>query len=234
MNIYIDNAAVKVGDGQDMKSVLSGMGYAFPCGGKGICGRCRGTAAKLPPTALDRKFLSAEEIESGIRLLCDKKVVDGAEIVPLFGKKSADVKISECDAYVLIGAGSIEVGIVSGNIRLFKVYDRPKNGDKKILRSICAHGILDYLEEFSVAKAATIAVFGERDAVETLVSGACDVEEGDTFPAALVDLPGEDCFVVGCGDGSSIDKLARVKRENETDGEAVARVLGDVRLRNRL
>lgn len=234
MNIYIDNVAVKVGDGADMKSVLSGMGYAFPCGGKGICGRCRGMAAMLEPTALDRKFLSAEEISAGVRLLCDKKPADGIEILPLFGKKSADVRISECDAYVLIGAESIEVGIVSGNIRLFKVSDRPKNADKKILRSICANGLLDYLEEFSLAKAATVAVFGERDAVETLVSGACDVEYGDTIPAAYVGLPGEDCFVVGCGDGSSVEKLARLKRGNETDGEAIARVLGDVRLRNRL
>lgn len=234
MNIYIDNVAVKVGDGADMKSVLTGMGYAFPCGGKGICGRCRGMAAKLEPTALDRKFLSVEEIASGVRLLCDKKAVEGIEIVPLFGKRSADVKISECDAYVLIGAENIEVGIVSGALRLFKVFDRPANADKKILRSICAHGILDYLEEFSLAKATTIAVFGERNAVDMLVSGACDLEYGDTFPAALVDLPGEDCFVAPCGDGSSVERLARVKRENETDGEAVARVLVDVRLRNRL
>lgn len=234
MKMYVDGVAAEATDGKGIKEVLTGMGYAFPCGGRGICGRCRGIAAGIAPTALDEKFLSSAEIAAGIRLLCDKEGFDGAEIVPLFGKSSADLKISECDAYVLLGKESIEIGIVAGETRLFKVFAKPEKADKKILRSICANGLLEYLEEFSIAKATTVAVFGERKAVETLVSGACDVGEGDTFPAAEVDLPAEDCFVAPCGDGSSTEKLVPLKREGETDGETIARVLGDVRLRNRL
>lgn len=234
MEIFVDGKAVQIGNTDGLKTVLSNEGYAFPCGGKGICGRCRGIAPSVSPTALDEKFLSRDEIASGIRLLCDKKAVEGAEISPLFGRKTADVRLSECDGYVIFGAKNVEIGIVSGDIRLFKVVGYPEIRDRKNLRSLAANALLDFLEEFSVAKATTLAVFGERTEVETLVSGACDVSDGDTFPASNVDLPAEDCFVAPSGDGSSLDRLAAIKKDGETDGEAVARVLCDVRLRLRL
>lgn len=234
MEIFVDGKAVQTENADSLKTVLSNEGYAFPCGGKGICGRCRGIAPALSPTPLDEKFLSRDEIAAGIRLLCDKKAADGAEIRPLFGRKTADVKLSECDAYVIFGAENVEIGIVSGEIRLFKVVDYPVIRDRKSLRSLAANALLDFLEEFSIAKASTVAVFGERREVETMVFGACDVSDGDTFPAANVDLPAEDCFVAPSGDGSSIERLAAIKKDGETDGEAVARVLGDVRLRIRL
>lgn len=234
MRIFVDGKAVQTENTESLKTVLSNEGYAFPCGGKGICGRCRGIAPVLSPTELDVKFLSREEIAAGIRLLCDKKLIEGAEVSPLFGRKSADVKLTECDAYVVFGAKNVEIGIVSGDIRLFKVVDYPEIRDRKNLRSVTANGLLDFLEEFSVAKASTLAVFGERKEVETMISDACDVSEGDTVSAANVDLPAEDCFVAPSGDGSSIDRLAAIKKDGETDGEAVARVLGDVRLRARL
>ncbi len=52
----------------------NGFLLSAPCGGKGVCGKCRITACSFLPTALDFKYLTPEELEQGIRLACDKFV----------------------------------------------------------------------------------------------------------------------------------------------------------------
>lgn len=52
-----------------------------PCGGMGKCGKCkvRITKGTLPVTPQDQKFLSPQEIRSGIRLACQAQYRDGIE-----------------------------------------------------------------------------------------------------------------------------------------------------------
>lgn len=50
----------------------NGFLLSAPCGGKGVCGKCRITARSFLPTALDFKYLTPEELKQGIRLACDK------------------------------------------------------------------------------------------------------------------------------------------------------------------
>lgn len=59
---------------------LGAGGLTAPCGGHGLCGRCRvrvaaGAAGEL--TQAERRFLSAEELQQGYRLAC-QAVVQGA------------------------------------------------------------------------------------------------------------------------------------------------------------
>lgn len=70
-----EGKVVKIKKGQNLLEALSkgGIWIDAPCGGKGICGKCkvRVTADQhLPPTGTELKFLTPKEIEEGIRLAC--------------------------------------------------------------------------------------------------------------------------------------------------------------------
>ncbi len=71
--------------GRLVKELLQseGIRLSFPCGGNGRCGRCKGKFFNGAPKAseLDRRFLSDEEIESGVRLLCRCVLTENCEIV---------------------------------------------------------------------------------------------------------------------------------------------------------
>ena len=70
--------------GRLVKELLQseGIRLSFPCGGNGRCGKCRGKFVCGAPKAseLDRRFLSDEEIESGVRLLCMCVLTENCEI----------------------------------------------------------------------------------------------------------------------------------------------------------
>jgi len=59
-----------------------GIVLDFPCGGEGICGKCRVIVAQNAgePTAAERDWLSAEELQVGWRLACQTKVCGPTEV----------------------------------------------------------------------------------------------------------------------------------------------------------
>jgi len=56
----------------------AGIVLDTPCGGRGTCGRCRVQISLNPPdpSETDRKHLSEDEIERGVRLACQARVVE--------------------------------------------------------------------------------------------------------------------------------------------------------------
>ena len=78
-----------------LRTLLESEGFIFPCGGKGLCGRCKIVAPTLPITEKDKAFISEADLERGIRLACDK-VIDGEiEIDCLLEKRATEkLKIS--------------------------------------------------------------------------------------------------------------------------------------------
>lgn len=70
----------------------AGISTEAPCGGKGICGKCRVKFLKNPPLPqpAERKNLTPEELRQGIRLLCVTKPSEDCEVL-LFGEKKPDV-----------------------------------------------------------------------------------------------------------------------------------------------
>lgn len=63
---------------------MAGIGFDFPCGGRGKCGKCR---VKIldgagRPTTADKEHLEAGEIEQGIRLAC-LTIIDSDLVVEL-------------------------------------------------------------------------------------------------------------------------------------------------------
>lgn len=66
--------------GTTLRFLLLKEGYEqpFPCGGEGICGKCRVLFSQNPPSPslYDKRMLSEEEISRGVRLAC-KSVIEG-------------------------------------------------------------------------------------------------------------------------------------------------------------
>lgn len=68
----------------------AGIEIAVPCGGKGICGKCRVQFLKGAPlpTLTERQVLSPGELRKGIRLACISKLTDNCEILLPEAKKA--------------------------------------------------------------------------------------------------------------------------------------------------
>src|SRR3990172_2302452 len=54
----------------------AGIVLDTPCGGRGVCGKCRVeiTRKPPPPSEADQRHLSADEISRGLRLACQTRI----------------------------------------------------------------------------------------------------------------------------------------------------------------
>lgn len=72
------HAAVEAQEGQTLLQAIqaAGVSTSFPCGGHGRCGKCKVHAqgSLSPADAQERGRLSAEELESGVRLACYARI----------------------------------------------------------------------------------------------------------------------------------------------------------------
>ncbi len=84
INEYGKSQTVKAQKGERLKAVLdrAGVKYALPCGGRAGCGRCRIKFLKGAPIpgSYEEMFLTDEETEEGIRILCRTVVYEDCEI----------------------------------------------------------------------------------------------------------------------------------------------------------
>ncbi len=69
------SAEVEKGTPIFIAAFKAGIGVSVPCGGRGVCGKCRSIVTpSLPITSQERKYFSPEELEKGWRLICQHKV----------------------------------------------------------------------------------------------------------------------------------------------------------------
>ncbi len=214
--------------GDSLKTFLMEKGFNFPCAARGICGKCIIKAKDLDITDRDRRFLSDTQLLDGFRLACDKMVFEGlcvdADIVKV-------PHLTECDAYAIIYKDKVEVGIVSEDFcekRVKAVMDV----SCKTLRSTIAHELLEMLEKYSVAKATTIFIAGEKEQVG-LVAGSLDINDGGSYTAADLMMPAEEVFIVPFRDNSSSVDYLIYKNSSDID-TAIKRVVKDFRFRLKL
>jgi len=73
-----DKKNIKADKGTTILEAMERAGISIdtPCGGKGICGKCKILVTKgiNPITSIEEKFLSEEEIRKGFRLACQAKL----------------------------------------------------------------------------------------------------------------------------------------------------------------
>ncbi len=222
------NGKIEYTETDSLKTFLQVQGFNFPCAARGICGKCIVKAPTLSITERDKRMLSVDQLEQGLRLACDKKMVDGLEVnadivtIPHFG---------ECDAYAIIYKDIVEVAIVADDFvdtRLTTIEDNSLIA----IRSLIAHELLEMLEKYSVAKATTLYIVGDKKLV-SLMSKTQDLDEGESFVGADLMLPTEDVFVVPFrGYDDSIDYL--VSKSGTDLKTAIKRVVTDFRFRLKL
>jgi uncharacterized 2Fe-2S/4Fe-4S cluster protein (DUF4445 family) len=94
---------LEAAEGLSLSEALRAMGplgLESPCGGKGLCGKCRiglvGGALSAPDET-ESRLLSAAEIASGIRLACRARILGDAE-VELFERGEASIVAAGPDA----------------------------------------------------------------------------------------------------------------------------------------
>ena len=78
----------------------AGISVEIPCGGKGICGKCRVRFLKNPPlpSPAERGSLTPEELRQGIRLACVTRPTGDCEVL-LFDGKKPDAVLGKYDIY---------------------------------------------------------------------------------------------------------------------------------------
>ncbi|MDD4315974.1 MAG: 2Fe-2S iron-sulfur cluster-binding protein [Clostridia bacterium] len=178
-----------------LKDLLTEYGMPFPCGGKGICGRCKITCHDLSPSALDKRFLSEVQLADGARLACDKSVVEGISIVfePKTMLKEA-IKLDYCNIAIIIGYQNIEIGILNEGIVESVILQNTAAGAIN-LRSLVGKQCIELFEKYGVAKADTIAVATNAHFAEMLLNSPSD-GRGELLDAPDYSLPAETLYVL--------------------------------------
>lgn len=95
ITFYPGKQQILIPEGNTVRDAIraAGMDFEFPCGGEGLCGKCRVKILNysLPPTASEMACLSPCEIETGIRLACFTVIGGDLEIeLPGKGKASCN------------------------------------------------------------------------------------------------------------------------------------------------
>lgn len=176
--IIVDNKKYFLENDTPLKSVLSDIGYIFPCNGQGKCGKCRVICNDLSPTALDERFLTSAQIADGMRLSCDKFVTKDLTIqslMQLSQSKEPQKKLDSCRIAVSIGSHYIDIGILDaelvetitvpnplkeiGNITaIAQSYKEDKMPLTNALRAAIGKNSVEFFEKYSVAKSETLAI----------------------------------------------------------------------------
>jgi len=67
--------------------IKEGIDFPLPCGGEGVCGRCRVRFLENPPvpSEAEKRLLSPEDIQEGVRLACCAVVTQDTRVELLYG-----------------------------------------------------------------------------------------------------------------------------------------------------
>jgi len=122
-----------------------GIFYDFPCGGKGLCGKCRIKAVPAQsPSPGTEKVLSPEEIKSGICLACTFQVEDDVTITLL----STEKRISTADKSI----GNQDEKFYKEPILVFEKYARADDVFDLFSGEYSDIRVLNVLEQLSLER----------------------------------------------------------------------------------
>ena len=92
VTVLLNDAPVRVEKGAYLSVVATGE---MPCGGHGKCGKCkvRATGALSPVTEEERRLLSREELEGGVRLACVTRAIGDCTVESVTVKDTTEVLV---------------------------------------------------------------------------------------------------------------------------------------------
>ncbi len=180
-----------------LRNYLESEGFSFPCGGKGLCGRCKIIAPTITETAKDSTFLTLEERKQGYRLACDKFIIGEHEIDCLLEKQEVKkIKISDADAYVIFEDGRTLIGLCDGGDVLDEVVLPPTKTSFRELRSTAQHETVELYEAHSLAKATTILIGGTPQKTTEMTGIIEEYPNCNVLEARLFDMTSEDVLLL--------------------------------------
>lgn len=196
----------------NLKEHLESLGYLFPCGGKGLCGRCKVIAPKIPPTSLDYRFLTDSQIESGVRLACDKYVKSPMDIVCELSQKPKDIRPIHPGVYAIFEDDFTEIGLTDDGIIIERVSLQATKPSKSEIKAQFNFHAIELFEKYGVAKATTILIMGTSERIKALTEIDLPILYGDMYYAIDYQLPGEDLYitpipVIGVGSSDIVELL---------------------------
>ena len=184
------------GDNVNLREYLEREGFRFPCGGKGSCGRCRIVAPALPVTDRDRKFLTPDEIERGVRIACDKVVNGVAEIEAdiASGEVKAE-RYERADAYAVFCDNATYIGLQDGGEVRDGLELPPVEAKYAYLRGAAQKETIELFEKHSLAKADVFLLAASPARFTELTGIAERFAAGQTLGAELMSMPAEDVYL---------------------------------------
>ena len=208
-----------------LRSLLEGEGYSFPCGGKGLCGKCRIVAPALPITDLDRRFLSETELSMGERLACNKVISEPLDVseckLPKFTPK---VAVKEGGITALLYPNRTEVTLTDmENETHVETLILPTADSRAELRSIVGKNSVELFEKYNLATAPTIILTGVKAKIATLLEKA-NLSDG-SLNAVEYALPGDELYLAGISE--KVTGTAVMEALDEPDGTLLIELSGE-------
>lgn len=184
------------GNNQSLRELMEREGFRFPCGGKGICGRCKVIAADLTPTERDKRFLSDAELAKGVRLACDKTLNGAIELEPLFSREENRAeRLDYADSYAVFTDYATFIGLAADGEVKDSVALPPTEISHSALRGVAQKETVELIERHSVAKAGTMLLAADPLRFHALTGIGEAIPEGDTVEAALFNMPADDVYL---------------------------------------
>ena len=179
-----------------LREYLIREGYSFPCGGKGLCGRCRIIAPTLSETPLDLRFLSENELNNGVRLACDKFIEGELTIDCTLPKASIVTKIDEPLVFSVLSDHHTVVGIADGDTLVETLVLPAPEINTRDLRAIVGKNAIELYEKYNVAKANVLLISGNPERVFAITELNEYSNFGESYDASEFMLPAEEVFVL--------------------------------------
>lgn len=220
--------AVKAGTGDNLCEVLQKnklIGNA-PCGGKGICGKCRVkiTAGAPLPTLDDEKHLTAAELDGGWRLAC-RTAVNGSMTLYVPGQNSRYAILTEGEERAV----EIKPSVIKNHLHL----KNPDISDSRsdVRRIADGLGIAEMPVSLSLLRELSGTLRSARyDVTAVLYNGMLiGLEPGDTEAAcwgvaADIGTTTVVCFLVNLANGKTIDVEAQANRQSIHGTDVISRI----------
>jgi len=77
----------------------AGISLPSECGGHGVCGKCKvkvlPTSSLTPPSNAEKRLLTQEELENGIRLACQAKLIRNVEVAILSTIETYNIRLTK-------------------------------------------------------------------------------------------------------------------------------------------
>ena len=180
----------------DLRVLMEREGFRFPCGGKGLCGRCKIVAPVFKPTERDLRFLSAEEISEGIRLACDKTVDGELEIECLFGREANKAeRMDYADAYAVFADYGTFVGLAADGEVKDGIDSDATAAERFTLAGRAQREVVELIERHSVAKAGVMLLAADARRFHALTGLNEPLPSGDSTDAGLFGLPADEAYL---------------------------------------